>query len=203
MDLKEKWEKDYIDNLDLTKIEWINLNNQQLMSFYEENYLDRKEWQYVSNRDFWGYPLGLKYLSFQTQNPKYNFLLGLVKNNINKKTIIAAMIYEPEYFIFKNQEIPATFICTIETNSYFRNKGVCKQLCNEILNFINPSQPIIVTKETDMGKNYNVLNLLKETLFKNGFDKTIWENDIWNYNNKEFCEAILGKQKTLKKHKKM
>lgn len=201
MDLKEKWEKDYIKDIDLTKIEWVNLNNEQLMKFYDENYLDKQEWQYVSNKDTWGTPLGLRYLSFRHQNLNYNFLLGLVKNNVNKKTIVTAMIYETEYFIFKNQDIPVTFISTVETNLYFRNKGLFKQLCNELLNFINPSQHIIVTRETDMGSKCNVLNTLKESLFRNGFDKTIWENNIWNYNNKEFCEAIIGKQKILKKYK--
>ncbi|MBR6690625.1 MAG: hypothetical protein IKL65_04780 [Bacilli bacterium] len=201
MNLKEKWEKDYIDNLDLNEIEWVNLNKQQLLDFYEENYLDKKEWQYVSNMDTWGIPLGLRYLSFRPENKNYNYLLGLVKNNVDKKTIVAAMIYVPNYFVFTNQDIPVTFICTIETNLYFRNKGLSKQLCDQILNFINPSQHIIVTRETDMGKKYNVLNILKETLFKNGFDKTIWENDIWNYNNREFCEAIIGKQKILKNKK--
>lgn len=201
MNLKEKWEKEYIDNIDLTKIEWINLNNQQLLDFYEENYLDKKEWQYVGNMDTWGTPLGLRYLSFRPENKNYNYLLGMVKNNLDKKTIVSAMIYEPNYFIFKNQEIPVTFICTIETSIYFRNKGLSKQLCDQILNFINPSHHIIVTRETDMGKKCNVLNKLKESLLRNGFDKTIWENNIWNYNNKDFCEAIIGKQKILKKHK--
>ena len=201
MNLKEKWEKEYIDNIDLTKIEWINLNNQQLLDFYEENYLDKKEWQYVGNMDTWGTPLGLRYLSFRPENKNYNYLLGMVKNNLDKKTIVAAMIYEPNYFIFKTQEIPVTFICTIETNIYFRNKGLSQQLCEQILNFINPSQHIIVTRETDMGKQCNMLNRLKESLLKNGFDKTVWENNIWNYNNIEFCEAIIGKQKILKKWK--
>ena len=201
MNLKEKWEKDYIDNLDLNKIEWVNLNNQQLLDFYEENYLDKKEWQYVGNMDTWGIPLGLRYLSFRPENKNYNYLLGLVNNNVDKKTIVAAMVYVPNYFIFTKQEIPVTFICTIETNLYFRNKGLSKQLCDQILNFINPSQHIIVTRETDMGKKYNMLNRLKESLLKKGFDKNIWENDIWNYNNREFCEAIMGKQKILKKQK--
>lgn len=198
MDLKEKWKKQYIEDLDLTKIEWVNLNNEQLMNFYNENYLDKEDWQYVSNQDSWGTPFGLRYLSFRNQNLNYSFLLGLVKNNIDKKTIVAAMIYIDKYFLFKSQEVPITFICTIETNSYFRNKGIYKQLCNQILNFINSSQHIVITSQTDMGKKCNVLNILKETIFKNGFDKTIWEDNIWNYNNPEFCETIIGKQKTLK-----
>lgn len=201
MNLKEKWKSEYIDNVDLTKIEWVNLNNQQLLYFYDENYLDKQEWQYVGNMDTWGIPFGLRYLSFRPENKSYNYLLALAKNKINKKTIVAAMVYDPNYFIFKNQELPVTFICTIETNEYFRNKGLSQQLCDQILNFINPSQHIIVTRETEIGKACNMLNRLKESLYKNGFNKTIWQNGIWNYNNREFCETIIGKQKILKKRK--
>lgn len=196
----EKWEKEYIDNIDLSNIEWINLDNAQLINFYKENYLDERLWQYASDgliSTEVQCPLGMKYLSYDNYN-EYNFLLGVAKNNCYKKTILCAMIYLENYYAYKAQIIPVTYIISVETNKYFRNKGLYKKLCEESINYLNPEQHIITSKESEIGKECGAFKILKDILISNGFDKTIWIDDSSNYIKPEFQETVCGKQKTLK-----
>lgn len=177
-----KWINDYIKNIDLKKIEWIKLNCDELDSFFKQNYLDKNGWEYVCDDNANSvYPtlLGMDYLNFNnTSNTKdYNFLLGVVNNNINKKTVVCATIYLDEYFIFEEQEIPVTYISSMEVNSYFRNMGLYKKMCKILLDFINPNQHIITTKKSKMGIKYNTFNILRDILISNGFEKSIFEDN--------------------------
>lgn len=197
----KKWENDYINNINLSNIEWLNLDIEQLISFYAENYLDKKVWQYVSDSLVGSAiqsPLGMSYLSFDNNNAEYNFLLGVVKNNCDKKTIVCAMVYLDSYYAYKDQTKPVTYIISAETNKYFRNIGLYKNLCEKSINFLNPEQHILTSKESEMGKECSAFKVLKDTLISNGFEKTIWIDDASNYVNPEFHKTICAKQKTLK-----
>lgn len=200
MDLNEKWINNYIDNIDLSKIEWIKFDGEQLMTFYQENYLDEDVWQYVFSRVNSPYvsPIGLHYLSFDYSNNNYSFLLGIVDNYIGKKTIVSAMIYFEKYYMFENQSIPLTYISSVETNSYFWNKGIYKRLCEVVINFINSEQHILISEESDMGKRYHVVKKLEETLVKNGFKKRILVDDYLNDINLKVYDMVCGKKRTLK-----
>ena len=120
----KKWEFDYINDLNLSNIEWLNLDVQQLISFYIENYLDKRIWQYVSDSSVGSViqsPIGMSYLSFDNNSDECNFLLGVVKNNCDKKTIVCAMVYLDNYYVYKDQSTPVTYIISAETNKYFIN----------------------------------------------------------------------------------
>ena len=175
MDINEKWINDYINDVDISKIEWVKFDIEQLMNFYDENYWDKDVWKYVvSDVDStFESPIGLHYLNFN-YTTNYSFLLGIVDNKINKKTIIAAMVYLENYYIFNNQQTPLTYMSTVETNSYFRNKGIYKKLCEVAINFLNPNQHILISKESDIGSKCQVAKKLKEALVEKGFKKMFW-----------------------------
>lgn len=207
MEKIKKWINEYIENINLEKIKWIKLNSDELNDFFCENYLDKNVWEYVCGKNINSlYPtiLGMNYLNLNDtiNNKTSSFLLGVVDNNIGKKTIVCATIYLDEYFIFKNQEIPVTYISTMEVNSYFRNRGIYKQMCKILINFINENQHIISTPQTEMGKKYNVLEILKKELEKANFKKYIFE-DKNHLTNLKLKDAICSNQKVLKKINKI
>lgn len=177
--LFKKWKKQYIDNVDLSNIEYLDLSPEELRQFLYENYLDQSSWTYVSSEKFAARPIGLVYLDydfFDLKNPyekNKRFLIGVVKNNINKKTIVSIFKYSSEYYFFKEQKIPLTYIMSVEVNNYFRNKGLFKQLVNESLNHINLEYPVIITLESEMGHLVGTHNIIKTIYRQNGFDKDI------------------------------
>ena len=199
MNKYRKWINEYIENVDLSKIEWLKLNNDELEKFYEKNYLDIDEYRYVSDNKFIFFtPIGLNYLSFDCDDSKYNYLLGIVDNNIGKKTIVSAMVYLDKYYVFEEQEVPLTYISSVETNYYFRNKGLYKKLCNEIINFINPYQHVLISNESDMGRKYGVIEKLRSTLISCGFEGRVFVDDGYSYNNFDFYNTVNSKKRKLK-----
>ena len=199
----DKWVRDYIDNIDISNIEWIKLNCEELDDFFEENYLDRVEWEYVLDEDansLFPILLGLNYLTLN--NPRselsYNFLLGVVDNNIGKKTIVSDIIYLDEYFIFGNQTIPFTYIASVEVNTYFRNRGITRKMYGAFFQIVRPNQHILTSMLSDMGKRYNLLEITKQVALEKGFDKQIIENN-YNLNYTQIYEQFCSKQKVLKR----
>ena len=203
MDNIKKWYNDYIKNVNLGNIQWIKFNANELDTFLEKNYLDKEVWEYVHDENANSlYPtlLGMNYLNINSplNNKEYSFLLGIVDNNIGKKTVVAATIYLDEYIIFTDQEIPVTYISTMEVNSYFRNREIFKKMCDVLINFINPDQHIVTTKQTEMGLMCKTFDTLQMTLISNGFINSIFEdnNDMIH---SELHDIICSKRKALKK----
>lgn len=65
----EQWINDYIRNIDLESIEWIQLDSIGLDEFLKNNYLDTKLWEYVHDKEANSlYPtlLGMKYLNLHS-----------------------------------------------------------------------------------------------------------------------------------------
>lgn len=206
MEKLEKWVNAYIKDLNISNIEWLKLNSKELDEFFRENYLDKELWEYVYDKDAWILnppPLGMHYINFESprNGESYSFLLGVVNNNISKKTIVCAMIYIEEYFILVGQEVPVTYISSMEVNSYFWRKGLFKRMCNEAINYINPNQHIIVSEESDMGKMCSTFSIFKNTMYANGFENLIWKNDYSGklLRNEEFRSKVLGKPKIKSK----
>lgn len=203
MEKANKWISEYIENINLEKIEWIKLNSSELNNFIRENYLDEDTWQYVRDENVNSlYPtlLGMHYLNLDNSINKraYSFLLGIVDNNIGKKTIVGATIYLDEYFIFTDQESPLTYISTMEVNSYFRNRGIYKKMCEVLIKFVNQNQHIITTMQSEIGLKCHVFEILKKELEKSGFKNYIFE-DSYHLINSKLHNIICSKQKVLKK----
>ena len=183
-------------------ITFLEEKSTNIITFLENNYLDREVWKYIQNEELnslYPAPLGMNYLNFDSplNDKKYNFLLGIVNNNISKKTIVCATIYLDEYFIFTNQKTPLTYISSMEVNYYFRNMGIYKKMCDVLIYYINCDQHIITTKQTEMGAKYNVFKILCNTLISNGFQKCIFEDNCRMINS-ELYDVICSKQNVLK-----
>ena len=132
-------------------------------------------------------------------NRTYNFLLGIVDNNIGKKTIVSSIIYLDSYNLFKDQDKPLTYISTVEVNSYFRNKGIFTKMCQELLNFINPEQHILTSHQSRMGEKIHLVDKFTKILMDKGFQNYILK-DYHNHSTfLELHDKICSKSKTLKR----
>lgn len=171
MTKEEKWEQDYIANLDLQNITWITLKRESFLEFIIQNYFDEELGEYVIGMDP-EVPFGMHYIA-DIQNKSTKYLLGIVPNAIQKFTIVAACMYNENYHFFTDQAIPTTYIITAETNEYFRRMGLYHQLCDIISQTIDKTAPVICTNESDDGKLCHTFQILKETLERNGFTKDI------------------------------
>lgn len=203
MDAYERWEKEYTSGIDITKIKWVKLSLDELKTFYEENYLDRKIWEYVTeeNRNMmWANPIGLHYLTINENDAKSNFLLGLCTNSIHKKTIIAAIQYRDEHYLFMDQVIPFTYISTVEVNRYFWHKGIYKEMCNQLVHFIRLNQPVLTSRESAMGAHYRVCSIMEEALRKNGFTESFWiDNNLVYKDTTEMRNQVCTPKTYVKK----
>ncbi len=182
----EKWVKEYIEDVDLNKIKWVKLNATELKEFFDENYYDEYNFEYVQDMTT-NKLLGMTFLNIQSYNyisfhcleneQTYNYLLGIVDNSIGKKTIVGAIIYLDNYLMFNDQDKPFTYISTIEVNSYFRNKGIFKKMCEVFFDYINLDQHILTSEQTEIGRKCNVFEILKKTLLSKNFQNIIVEDD--------------------------
>ena len=151
--LLEKWINEYINGINIDEIEWVKLDAKGLDKFFDENYLDKKEWSYVYDKNaktLFPTPIGMHYINFSspTNETSHTFLIGVAKNNIGKKTILCALTYIENYFIFTDQKEAITYMSTVEVNSYFQNMGLFNKICNEVIKYINPGHFIVVSKES-------------------------------------------------------
>lgn len=203
--LIKKWEYEYIENLDINNIEWLNLNYKELYEFLLDNYYDHdvQEFANINYDRFFDYnPIGLRYIDFgiiryrsSMENINNNFLLGVCLNNKGTKTILNDVEYNNNYMLFNNQEMPLTHIIACETNSYYRNMGLYKLLMAKLISYIDLSKNILCTNESSMGRSYHTFKTFCNILNENGFNKDIrMEMDI----NKEYERLLTNKANILK-----
>ena len=161
----KKWMYEYIENLDISNIEWLNLNYKELYEFLLENYYDNEVQEFANiNYDrFFDYnPIGLRYIDFglvryrsDLKSINNNFLLAVTKNNKGTKTILSDVEYNNNYMLYNNQINKLTHIIAAETNSFYRNKGLYKLLMNKLTDYIDLSKNILCTNESYMGREYH------------------------------------------------
>ncbi len=199
----KKWIYEYIENLDINNIEWLNLNYKELYEFLLENYYDNEVQEFANiNYDrFFDYnPIGLRYIDFglvryrsSLENINNNFLLAVTKNNKGTKTILSDVEYNNNYMLYNNQINKLTHIIAAETNSFYRNKGLYKLLMNKLTDYIDLSKNILCTNESSTGREYHTIETFYNILNNKGFNKDIrMEMDI----NSEY-KNLLTKEKTL------
>lgn len=162
----------YHDNIDINNIEWIKLSAEGLEDFINKNYFDKENSRYVSNEGYNMFinPLGFHYLSVKP-NKLYNYILGVTPNSIGKKTILVALVYMDKYYRYTRQTVPLTYLITIETNKYFQKQGLFNVFCDNLINFINPDQHILATKESEKGELVHVVEKEYFSLLEHGFTK--------------------------------
>lgn len=201
-----RWKSEYIDNVDLDNIEYLNLTPNELSKFLHDNYLDKSTLGYVSSQELSSKPIGLVYLdyaflkSLSPNEKEKRFLIGIVSNNKGTKTIVSVFKYYKKYFFSKEQKIPLTYILSVEVNEFFRKKGLYKKLIFESLNYINQNNPVIITIESEIGCEIGTINIIKDIYYSNGFDRdirSIGECD------KNYIEMINGNSILTKKRTKI
>lgn len=190
--LKEKWFDEYISNIKLDNITWIKFNALDLNEFLVRNYFDKEESEYVTelnNNTLYPSILGLQYLNTSIPNilENYNYLIGVVENNIHKKTIVAALVYSNNYHLGQEQ---VTHIFSIDTNKYVKNVSLYQEMFNVFLKNIS-SQRIIIPRTYDKELGIDVCSFIKEAALENNFN-----NDITAYGHNLIESNIYKEERT-------
>lgn len=198
---KIKWEHNYIEDVDLANIEWVVIPGTQLYDYLIKNYFNENnefDFELVADEGFTSnvnLVFGMNYLSFELINKESNYLLGIVDNNIGKKTIVADMMFEDDFYLFKDQQTPMTFLAYGEVNCFFRKQGIYKRMCEEFAKHINPDQHLLVTDESEMGVECETQRILEEILIEHGFEKRVFVKNIDTELN---ChDEICANEKTI------
>lgn len=128
MEIFDKFYHDHIEDVNIDNIEFKTFTYEELQLFLITNYYDHD----LCSGVFWiddGYihPFGLHYLEFDIPYKDNQYVLGIVDNNIGGKTIAFCMEYDNNYRVPLEEEIKVGYIIFIETNYYFRNKGVLRR----------------------------------------------------------------------------
>lgn len=194
MTKETKWYNQYIKDIDITNITYLVLTDDELQEFYKQNYFDSENNCYVhSIKDDKINPLGLYYLTFE-KLPGLKYLLGVVSNNINKLTIVSALVFNDNYYLYGDQLEPITYFSTIETNEYFRNLGLFKQLIKAGLKYLNPNQNILISSESEMGKLCHTEEITINLFKKHNFKKDI-RSDTNNFDLDEYHKLLKRTKK--------
>ena len=190
IEMQDKWVCEYINNIDISNIEWLTLDSKELKKFFEDNYCDDECNSYVKEINLMPIeiPLGMFYLSYNYINNDFKYLLGVVPNNIGKKTIVGCLMYLDECYLFASQQDPVTYALSIEVNSYFRNKGIFGKMIKEFISRINPNQHLVVSKQSDIGKLYKVFNIVEAKAKECSFEKKVLYDDL---DSKKELEKIV------------
>lgn len=192
----------YIKGIDISNIDYINLTNIELRKFYIDNYYDSKTGTFAESYDDslgWSSPIGMYYLNFSNM-PGMKYILGVVNNNINKKTIVSALIYCDEYKIAAKQKKFITYLSTVETNMYFRNRGLYRDLIIKAFNFIDQDQNILISEISDMGKCCHVYDSFIKIFRDRGFYMDI-RNESYIINNEMYLDYLNNPVRIKSKNK--
>ena len=170
-----KWYNGYIEEVDLSKIEWKKFNYEELIAFLYRNYYDEDYESFVMERDINNnfIPFGMTYLTFNNESKSNEYIIGIVKNKIGLHTIVSCIIFNSKYLVEYDSIETVTYIETVETNKFFQNKGVFKQMILSLLKFIDIAQDILITPECGMGKELGIITIMKNILFEQGFSHDI------------------------------
>jgi len=175
----KKWLQDYDIShdenvpLDKDKIKWLQLDYNGMQKFLEENYTDDNGNHIGWYNSMLYNVLGMKYLAYSNIVPGFNYLIGVISNNINKQTIVACLCYQKNRIWSLTQEEPVNFIQMIETNRSYRKQGIFNMLVEKIMPCLNLNQDLVTTDEYDDGLSCHTVTRLKNTLEEQGFEKEV------------------------------
>ena len=176
---QERWVEEYIKDVSVSDIEWITLNSEELKKFFINNYYDDECDSYVKENCVSPIeiPLGMSYLAFNYINYDFKNLLGVVPNNIGKKTIVGCLMYIDDCYLFEEQSNPVTYVLSVEVNSYLRNKGIFKKMVKKFVESINGNQHLCISNQSLLGKECNVFKTISNIAKESSFNKEVLCND--------------------------
>ena len=194
-----RWIDEYTNDVDLSQMEWLVMDTYSLMEFYDKNYVDEELDEAVSEDITHFNALGMHYVPMRKESPDIRYLVGICKNKIGKKTLIACITYVENYRLFSRQRVPLTYLCTCEINKYFRNRGLSKIMFDEFAKVINPEHHFVSTPQSDDGSLCHVHQNLYNSLINGGFDKLIiLKEETTSLLTPEFEELLCSESKQLK-----
>ena len=174
----DRWMNEYIDGININNRKYIVLSANDLNIFVINNYYDARADKIVTGDNSY-MPIGMQYLEYNCFNEEAyggqaRFSLCYTRNNIGLNTILSEMrYYEGCTQIARGQIIPVTYIEYAETNRFFRNKGLYKELIKEFAKVIKRDNPLLTTNQSVLGSRYHVFDTLKTTLTNSGFEEDI------------------------------
>ena len=172
----DKYYREYIDGVNLDCIEFRTLSYNELQDFFRTYYYDGELDQPV----FWVHdglinPIGMHYLDFSIPYQDNKYILGIVDNNKGGKTIVFCMEYDSSYEIPLEEDKLVSYIIFVETNYYFREKGVLKRALEYIRHEFMDYSVLVMTSMSADGSKVKLFDRIS-----NLFDDTgalIYEND--------------------------
>jgi len=173
-----KYYKDYINGVSIDNIEFKTFNYDELLVFFKKNYYDLDFNKYVC----WqpdglidNVPFGLYYLDFIASSNDFSYMLGLVDNSKGTKTIVFCLVYDLDYGLVDEEENKVGYISTIETNYFFRNKGVLNIALEEIKMLFKNNEILVVSPESIKGSQVGIFKRICDKF--EGKVKVIDEDD--------------------------
>ena len=178
-EIVDRWMDEYINNINLDDRRFICLRLNPIKNFINKNYYDKKVNRYVT-----GYSdialLGLQYIDYSLCKEEFGDeyksmanLLCVVPNNKGLDTIVAYMRFYDEFYYYKDQKEPITFIEYAETNRFFRNKGLYSEMVGAFAEYVDINQNILTTSESVIGFKCHTFDILKNELLYFGFNADI------------------------------
>ena len=169
----EKYYSNYIVDINLDNIKFKTFTYNELMAFLLLNYYDINNNCVVGwEIDGFIHPLGMKYLEFSIPCKDNSYILGLVDNEAGKKTIAFCMEYNDNYETYLEDEEKTVYITFIETNYYFKRKGVLKKAFEYIKKEFIKYSSVILTSMSDEGKEINLFDRIVKVFDGSGVKVT-------------------------------
>ena len=177
----------YIVPVDKENIKWSIMKPMEMKEFFEKNYgNDKVYWLDYYEKT----PLGMTFLPFPPYSRSLKFFVGTIKNNLNLETIVGCIGFRDDCEICEDYEL-VTSIETVEINYFYQGMGLLNLMLSKFSEVINKDQNIIMTRESPMGKDCDILKHLKNNLTASGFNKDVrLEDDI----DSEYLNKISRKK---------
>jgi len=144
-----KYYRDYVVGVDINDIEFKKFTYKELLDFLKINYYDDEFNKFVCwEPDGFMTPFGMYFLDFVPYSEDLSYLLGLASNYKGFKTIVFCMIYDKNYGPMDEDDKRVGYIDKIETNYFFRNKGVLKKALNYIRDEFKDNDVLVLSPES-------------------------------------------------------
>lgn len=162
----------YIVPLNKKKIKWKVLKAFEMEQFINENY--SITWLDLGEESVFGMTL----LPFPPYNDNLSFLVGTIKNKLNKETLVGCISYCNNFELGEKYNA-LTFIEIVEINYFYQGLGLLNIMLDKFCKVINQKQNIIMTMESSKGRICRIMKHLKTKLNMYSFKKDIrFQDDI-------------------------
>lgn len=152
-----KFYKDYVYNVDIDNIEYRCFTYNELLEFLKSNYYDDELNKYVCwQPDGFNAPFGMYFLDFMPYSEDLSYLLGFSKNSKGTNTIVFCMIYDRNYASVNDDNKKISYIDKVETNYFFRNRGIFTKSLNYIREVLKDNNIVVISPESVMGSKISL-----------------------------------------------